>query len=179
MRAFPARAFPKFRFSSTRFSTIGLAVILLPLPDGTMPESLVVLLADVYSFSLLAQNAHWNTTGREFYSHHLLYERVYTAAYANVDRVAEYIRGWGVRAPATLQLLAGLTTLPPVPGVLAPEDYLRAVLDGNDLVLKTLTDVNTALADLKDPRVLGGLNLVGDLAETHCSLGFLLSASAY
>lgn len=144
-----------------------------------MPDSLVVLLADVYSFSLLAQNAHWNTTGRDFYAHHLLYERVYTAAYANVDRVAEYIRGWGVRAPATLPLLAGLTTLPVITGVLEPEAYLATVLAGNDSVLKTLADANTALTGLTDPRALGGLNLVGDLAETHCSLGFLLSASAY
>ena len=144
-----------------------------------MPDSLVVLLADVYSFSLLAQNAHWNTTGRDFYAHHLLYERVHTAAYANVDRVAEYIRGWGVRAPATLPLLAGLTTLPVITGVLEPEAYLGVVLAGNDSVLKTLADANAALTGLTDPRALGGLNLVGDVAETHCSLGFLLSASAY
>lgn len=147
--------------------------------DHTMPESLLVLLADVYSFSLLAQNAHWNTVGREFYSHHLLYERVYTTAYANVDRVAEYIRGWGVRAPATLPLLAKLTSLPTISGVLTPEGYLGVLSEGNSFVLKTLTEANAALTELNDPRALGGLNLVGDLAETHCSLGFLLSSSAY
>jgi starvation-inducible DNA-binding protein len=144
-----------------------------------MPESLLVLFADVFAFSLLAKNSHWNNEGQMFYEHHLLYDRVYEESYANVDRIAEYIRGWGVRAPASLPLLAELTTIPVVTGTLEPEAYLRVVLAGNDLVLKTLKEVNTALLTNPDPRALGGLNIVGDVSETHCSLGFLLSSSLY
>lgn len=140
-------------------------------------SELLTAFADVYSFALLASNAHWNTSGSNFYAHHLLYDRVYKESYANVDRLAEYLRGLGVRAPATLALLGELTSLIPVVGVLDASGYLNALVTANTAVLKSVYEANQALMTSTDPRSLGGLNLLGDVAETHCSLGFLLSSA--
>ncbi len=140
-------------------------------------SELLTAFADVYSFALLASNAHWNTSGSNFYAHHLLYDRVYKESYANVDRLAEYLRGVGVRAPATLALLSELTTLVPVTGVLPAGSYLDALVTANTAVLKSVYEANSALATSTDPRSLGGMNLLGGISETHCSLGFLLSSA--
>ena len=43
-----------------------------------------------------ARLAHWNVTGQEFYSQHLLFERIYKMLEPTLDTLAEQLRGMGI-----------------------------------------------------------------------------------
>ena len=58
-------------------------------------EDLASLLADTYAVYLKTQNFHWNVTGPEFYSLHVLFEKQYAELAENIDEVAERIRALG------------------------------------------------------------------------------------
>jgi DNA-binding ferritin-like protein len=45
--------------------------------------------------------AHWNVVGKDFYSLHLLFQRIYTTLGAQIDGFAEQIRGAGLEIPAS------------------------------------------------------------------------------
>ncbi len=58
-------------------------------------DSLKMVLADTYALYLKTQNYHWNVTGPNFKSLHLLFEEQYTDLAQAVDSVAERIRTCG------------------------------------------------------------------------------------
>lgn len=64
-------------------------------------EALKTVLADSYTLYLKTQNFHWNVTGPQFRSLHLLFEEQYTDLQAAVDLVAERIRSLGDVAPGS------------------------------------------------------------------------------
>ncbi len=69
------------------------------------------LLADTYTLYLKTHNYHWNVTGPQFASLHLLFETQYTELAAAVDQIAERIRALGVRAPGSYHEFAALSSL--------------------------------------------------------------------
>ena len=64
-------------------------------------ESLKKILANSYILQLKTQNYHWNVTGSNFYSLHLLFESQYKDLSSAIDLLAERIRALGAKAPAT------------------------------------------------------------------------------
>ena len=58
----------------------------------TVIEALEKILADSYALYLKTQNYHWNVTGAEFTSLHLLFESQYTELAEAIDEIAEKIR---------------------------------------------------------------------------------------
>jgi starvation-inducible DNA-binding protein len=58
-------------------------------------------LADTYALYLKTQNFHWNLTGPEFISLHLLFEKQYEELADAVDEIAERIRILGFFVEAT------------------------------------------------------------------------------
>lgn len=74
-------------------------------------EVLKTLVADLYHVQLKTQNVHWNVTGPQFQSIHLMTEAQYTEAFASVDEVAELIRTLGERAPGSFSEYAALTSI--------------------------------------------------------------------
>lgn len=61
-------------------------------------EGLTRYLADAYTLYLKTQNFHWNVTGPEFYSLHLLFEKQYEEMAEEIDEIAERIRTLGLPA---------------------------------------------------------------------------------
>ncbi|MDA3875873.1 MAG: ferritin-like domain-containing protein, partial [Halothiobacillus sp.] len=68
------------------------------------------LLADSYSLFLMTHNFHWNVTGPQFNSLHLMFETQYTELFTAVDEVAERIRSLGVFAPASFKKFSALAS---------------------------------------------------------------------
>ena len=73
-------------------------------------DSLKLALADSYVLYLKTQNYHWNVTGPNFKSFHLMFEEQYNDLFVAVDLIAERIRAVSLRLPAhTLSILNLLT----------------------------------------------------------------------
>jgi starvation-inducible DNA-binding protein len=66
-----------------------------------MIESLNDLLANAYAIYLQTQNYHWNITGPDFYSLHILLEKHYEDLAEGNDEIAERIRTLGGSVDAT------------------------------------------------------------------------------
>jgi len=74
-------------------------------------KSLKKVLADSYALYLKTQNYHWNVTGPNFQSLHLLFETQYNELALANDTIAELIRGLGEKAPASFEEFQKLTTI--------------------------------------------------------------------
>ncbi len=74
-------------------------------------EQLKKVLADSYTLYLKTQNYHWNVTGPQFRSLHLLFEEQYTELAAAIDVIAERIRALGHRAPGSYSEFSTLSSL--------------------------------------------------------------------
>src|SRR4051812_15063484 len=86
---------------------------------------LSALLADSYSLYLMTHNFHWNVTGPQFNSLHLMFMTQYTEQWTALDLIAERIRALGYPAPATYREFAKLTSIQEVEGVPSAEDMVR------------------------------------------------------
>ena len=75
-------------------------------------------LGDLYSQT---KQAHWNVRGKNFYSHHLLFDAVAETAEAHWDDVAERAIQLGGYARGTSRMTAKATSLPEWPEDLATE----------------------------------------------------------
>ena len=64
-----------------------------------MAKHLTNVVSDTYLLMIKTHGYHWNVTGPEFHSLHLLFEGQYNELFAAVDDVAERIRALSVTAP--------------------------------------------------------------------------------
>ena len=74
-------------------------------------QCLSQLLADTYLLQLKTQYYHWNVTGENFLSLHMLFEKQYDELAEAVDELAERIRALGLPAPGTFQQFSELASL--------------------------------------------------------------------
>ena len=67
------------------------------------------ILATTYAIYLKTQNYHWNITGREFFSHHILLEKQYEEMAEAVDEIAERTRSLGKCSPGSFSVFGRLS----------------------------------------------------------------------
>ena len=103
-----------------------------------MVESLSVVLADAYMLYLKTHNFHWNVTGPMFSSLHVMFEEQYTEQWTALDVIAERIRALGHFAPATYKRYAELSNITEEPEVLSAKEMIRQLVDGNEILTRTL-----------------------------------------
>ncbi len=101
-------------------------------------ESLSTVLADAYMLYLKTHNFHWNVTGPMFSSLHVMFEEQYTEQWNALDDIAERIRALGHFAPATYKRYAELSSITEEPNVLSAKDMIRQLVDGNEILTRTL-----------------------------------------
>jgi starvation-inducible DNA-binding protein len=99
------------------------------------------LLADSYTLYLKTHNYHWNVTGPQFNTLHLMFETQYTELALAVDAIAERIRALGEPAPGSYRAYAQLTQIPEDDGVPRAEDMLRNLVAGQEQVARTAREV--------------------------------------
>ena len=95
------------------------------------------LLADSYTLYLKTHGFHWNVTGPQFQTLHLMFEGQYTELALAVDVIAERIRALGFPAPATYKEFAKLSSVPETDGVPSAKEMIRALVDGQQTVVRT------------------------------------------
>ena len=103
-------------------------------------EGLSRLLADSYTLYLKTHNYHWNVTGPQFNTLHLMFETHYTELATAVDEIAERIRSLGVRAPGSYSEFAKLTQIEEGSGEESAEEMTRQLVLGQERVARTARD---------------------------------------
>ncbi len=99
------------------------------------------LLADSYTLYLKTHNYHWNVTGPQFNTLHTMFEEQYTELALAVDEVAERIRALGEPAPGSYREFAELTSIEEAEGGESAEDMIRALVRGQEAVVRTARGV--------------------------------------
>ncbi|MGB3837548.1 Dps family protein [Rhodanobacter sp. UC4437_H4] len=98
------------------------------------------LLADTYSLYLKTHSFHWNVTGPQFNSLHLMFETQYNALWLAADEVAERIRTLDVFAPGSYSQFAELSSIKDEPGVPDWQEMVGQLVEGHEIVAATARD---------------------------------------
>jgi starvation-inducible DNA-binding protein len=100
-------------------------------------DGLSVLLADTYTLYLKTHNFHWNVTGPQFNSLHLMFETQYNELALAVDLIAERIRALAEPAPGSYSAFARLSTIREAEGLPAAEEMVRILAEDQLAVVRT------------------------------------------
>jgi starvation-inducible DNA-binding protein len=98
------------------------------------------LLADTYSLYLKTHSFHWNITGPQFNSLHLMFETQYNELWLAADEVAERIRTLDVFAPGSYSQFAKLSSIKEESGVPEWKDMVAQLVEGHEVAAATARD---------------------------------------
>jgi len=99
------------------------------------------LLADSYTLYLKTHNYHWNVTGPQFNTLHLMFEGQYTELATAVDEIAERIRALGIKAPGSYSEFSEMTSIEEGTGSETAEEMIRQLAIGQETVVRTARTV--------------------------------------
>ena len=68
-------------------------------------------LADTYSLYMKTHAYHWNVTGPQFHTLHIMFEEQYNEMWLALDEIAERVRALGVFAPMSGKQFAELSSI--------------------------------------------------------------------
>jgi starvation-inducible DNA-binding protein len=104
---------------------------------ATIAKGLAALLADSYTLYLMTHNFHWNVTGPDFNSLHLMFMGQYTEQWNALDIIAERIRALGHPAPGTYKEFVKLASIREVEGVPSSDDMIRHLVAAQEATART------------------------------------------
>ncbi|MEZ5892189.1 MAG: DNA starvation/stationary phase protection protein [Parvularculaceae bacterium] len=78
---------------------------------NSVAAALNATLADTYSLYMKTHAYHWNVTGPQFNTLHLMFETQYREMWAALDEIAERVRALGVFAPTSGKQFAELSAI--------------------------------------------------------------------
>lgn len=113
-------------------------------------EGLSALLADSYTLYLMTHNFHWNVTGPQFNSLHLMFMDQYTEQWNALDLIAERIRALGHPAPGTYKEFVKLASVKEVEGQPKAEDMVRHLVAAQEATARTARQLLPVVADAND-----------------------------
>jgi len=100
-------------------------------------RGLSVLLADSYTLYLMTHNFHWNVTGPDFNSLHMMFMTQYTEQWNAIDIIAERIRALGHPAPGTYKEFVKLASIKEIEGVPNSNDMVRHLVSAQEATART------------------------------------------
>ena len=100
-------------------------------------RGLSALLADSFTLYLMTHNFHWNVTGPQFNSLHLMFMGQYTEQWNALDIIAERIRALGHPAPGTYKEFVKLASIKEVDGVPKTNDMIRQLVAAQEATART------------------------------------------
>ena len=104
-------------------------------------QGLSALLADSYTLYLMTHNFHWNVTGPEFNSLHMMFMTQYTEQWNALDIIAERIRALGHPAPGTYKEFVKLASIKEVEGVPRAMDMVRHLVAAQEATARTAREL--------------------------------------
>ena len=100
-------------------------------------EGLSSLLADSFTLYLMTHNFHWNVTGPQFNSLHLMFMGQYTEQWNALDIIAERIRALGHPAPGTFKEFLRQASIKEVDGSPKANDMIRHLVAAQEATART------------------------------------------
>ena len=100
-------------------------------------QGLSALLADSYTLYLMTHNFHWNVTGPDFNSLHLMFMGQYTEQWNALDLIAERIRALGHPSPGTYKEFVKLASIREVEGVPNSNNMIRYLVSAQEATART------------------------------------------
>ncbi len=100
-------------------------------------EGLSTLLADSYTLYLMTHNFHWNVTGPQFNSLHIMFMQQYTEQWTALDDIAERIRALGHPAPGTYKQFVRLASFKEVEGVPKADHMIVHLVEAQEATART------------------------------------------
>ncbi len=85
----------------------------------------------------MTHNFHWNVTGPQFNSLHLMFMDQYTEEWDALDIIAERIRALGHPAPGTYAEFVKLAPIKEVKGVPSSDDMIRYLVNAQEATART------------------------------------------
>ena len=113
-------------------------------------EGLSHLLGDSYLLYVRTHGYHWNVTGPQFNTLHLMFEQQYTELALAVDLIAERIRALGFPAPATYAEFARLASVPEDGDAPRADEMVRRLIKAQEAVVRTARSVFPAVKQAGD-----------------------------
>jgi starvation-inducible DNA-binding protein len=132
------------------------------------------LLADTYTLYLKTHNFHWNVTGPQFNSLHLMFEGQYTELALAVDLIAERIRALGEPAPGSYSAYARLSSIKEAEGHPAAEDMVKILAEDQLAVVRTAREVFPLADDAHDEPTA---DLLTQRMQVHEKTAWMLRAN--
>lgn len=136
-------------------------------------DALQIFLANMYSLYLKTQNFHWNVSGSEFYSLHILFEKQYEQMAEAIDEVAERVRALGFYVEASFLGFKRNSSLREEDQVLSSKDMLRHLLEGHEELIRQGRALS-AVADKE--RDCATMDLMGRLLNVHEKFAWMLKS---
>ena len=100
-------------------------------------EGLSSLLADSFTLYLMTHNFHWNVTGPQFNSLHLMFMGQYTEQWNALDIIAERIRALGHPAPGTFKEFLKQASIKEVDGTPKANGMIRHLVAAQEATART------------------------------------------
>ena len=100
-------------------------------------RGLSALLADSFTLYLMTHNFHWNVTGPQFNSLHLMFMGQYTEQWNALDIIAERIRALGHPAPGTFKEFVKLASIKEVEGAPKSDEMIRHLVAAQEATART------------------------------------------
>jgi starvation-inducible DNA-binding protein len=127
-------------------------------------DALARLLAETYAIYLKTQHFHWNVTGPEFFSLHLLFEKQYNELAEAIDEIAERIRALGFYVDGTFSGFKELSSIKDDDKVLVSKEMVHKLALGHEVVIRHARQL-AALAEREhDPATV---DLMGRRLNAH------------
>jgi starvation-inducible DNA-binding protein len=104
-------------------------------------QGLCHVLADSYTLYLKTHNFHWNVTGPQFQTLHMMFEGQYNELATAVDDIAERIRALGEYAPGSYEEYKQLSSFTIDQGVPDANEMIKQLVHGHESVVKTARKV--------------------------------------
>jgi starvation-inducible DNA-binding protein len=137
-----------------------------------LADSLKILLATEYAFSLKAQQFHWNVEGPDFAQLHKFFGKLYEEVYNNsIDRTAEYIRALGDYAPGSYERYGELTVIKGQTKIPRARLMIEELLANNGQMLDLL---NETFATAEQENQQGIVNFIAERVDAHQKHGWML-----
>lgn len=115
-----------------------------------MIDQLRDYLADTYALYVKTQNFHWNVTGLEFFSLHLLFEKQYEDLADAVDEIAERVRALGSYVDGSFSAFQKRTSIPESNKKVSAQQMLKELVQGHETVTKLAHILIPKFEDLED-----------------------------
>ena len=129
------------------------------------------LLADSYTLYLKTHNFHWNVTGPDFKTLHVMFEEHYTELATAVDEIAERIRALGALAPGSYMEYSKLTSISEEDGNRSAKEMVKSLMEGHEAVVLTAREILAEAQSAGDEVTIG---LITDRMTVHEKTAWML-----